>query len=127
MERIGIHYHGKELSSEEKARIKAQISFHMGDAPSDASLCCCFSSEKEGFACNMQIHSATGHFFIHRESKELDQLLSFCLRQHEKILSGLAKKNPERYSKSHPLAQNPCKASSHKNLHCPIGAYAHAD
>lgn len=126
MERIGVHYHGREISQKIRARIKAQISFHMGDAPSDASVCCCISNEKEGFACNIQVHSATGHIFIHRESKDLETLLSYIYDSMKRSFKDW-KKSPERFSKKHPLSQNPCKAASHKNLSCPIQAYAHAD
>ena len=52
MERININYFGDDITKEEKAHLKAQLSYYMGDAPSDASLCSCISKEPEGFACN---------------------------------------------------------------------------
>ena len=77
MDRININFIGDSISTDEKAQIKAKISYHMGDAPSDASVCCCISAETAGFAANMQVHSAKGHVFIHRESKNLEQLMEF--------------------------------------------------
>lgn len=124
MERINLHFHGKEVNNEDKANIKAQISFHMGNAPSDAMACCCISNEKEGFACNLRVHSAKGHIFIHRESLELEQLLKFVFDSMDQSFKDWHR-DPKHFAKSHPLSKNPCKSSSHKNLACPIDAYSH--
>lgn len=126
MERIRIHYHGAEIPQETRAHIKANVSFHIGSAPSDASVCCCISSEKEGYAVNMQVHSAKGHVFIHRESKDLDHLMSFLFDSMESSFKQWHQ-DPDHFAKTHPMEKNPCKSASHKNLRCPLDAYAHRD
>ena len=126
MERININYHGKEISIEDKAQIKADIALHMRSAPSDATACCCISSENEGFACNIRIHSAKGHVFIHRESRNLSQLFKFVFNSMDKSFSDWHE-NPEHFAKNHPLSQAPCKSASHKNLACPLEAFSHAE
>ncbi len=126
MERISIHYHNQEIDSDTRAKIKAQVSYHLGSAPSDASLCCCFSCEDEGYAVNLQVHSAQGHVFIHRECKDLEQLLKFLYESMENSFSKWHS-NPNHFAKSHPMEKNPCRSASHKNLNCPLDAYAHAD
>lgn len=125
MERINIHFHGQEISKEDQAQIKANLSYHLGDGPSDASICCCISKEKEGLAANLQVHSATGHTFIHRESHTLEQLLSY-LYESMKLSFKNWHDNQKQFAKSHPMEKNPCRSASHKILKCPINAYAHA-
>ncbi len=126
MERINIHFLGDDISQEIKAKIKAKISYHMGDAPSDATACCCISNEKEGFACNLRVHSAKGHVYIHRESKDMDHLLDFV---YDSMKDSFEKwhKDPDHFAKSHPLEKLPCKGASHHNLKCPIGGYSHSE
>lgn len=126
MERIKIHYHGTEIEQPLRAKIKANISYHVGSAPSDASVCCCISNEDEGFAVNLQVHSAKGHVFIHRESKNLNQLLNFLYSSMDDSFKRWHQ-NPEHFAKTHPMEKNPCKSASHKNLSCPLDSFSHAD
>ncbi len=126
MERININYHGLKIDQKDRAQIKAQLGYHMGDAPSDATACCCISNEVEGYACNLRVHSAKGHVYIHRESKDLEHLMSFI---YDSMNDAFKKwrKDPNHFAKSHPMEKIPCKGASHKNLTCPIDSFAHAD
>lgn len=119
MERINIHYHGDPIDHDERAHIKAQIGYYMGDAPSDATACCCLSREPEGFACNLRVHSAKGHVYIHRESKNLETLMTFI---YDSMKDSFEKwhRDPNHFAKSHPMEKVPCKSASHRNLQCPI-------
>ena len=123
MERINIHFHGQEIPKEEQVQIKAQLSYHLGDGPSDASICCCISKEKEGLAANLQVHSAMGHTFIHRESHTLNQLMNYVYDSMKRSFKDWHK-NKEQFAKSHPMERNPCRTASHKALRCPINAYS---
>ena len=123
MNRINIHFHGQNLEKSEISKIKAQPSFHLGSAPSDASLCCCISKEAEGLACNLQIHSANGHVFIHRESRELETLLKFIYQSMDNCFEKW-RIDPNHFSKKHPMQKYPCKSVSHKTLICPIKSYS---
>lgn len=122
MERININYHGKEIDIHDKAQIKAKIGYHLGDAPSDASACCCISNEDEGYACNLRVHSAKGHIFIHRESKSLDNLMEFVYQSMEDSFKKWHK-DPNHFAKSHPLSKVPCKSASHQVLECPLHVF----
>ena len=124
--RINIHYFGEKPSKEEIAKIKADVAYHLGDAPSDASLCCCISGEDQGYAVNMQIHSAGGHIFIHRESRSLEQVLKFV---YQSMKDSFEKwhRDPQHFAKQHPLTQNPCRTASHKVIECPLYAVSHSD
>lgn len=123
MERIHLKFHGQSIAREDQSKIKAQISYHMGDAPSDASICCCISQEQEGFACNIQVHSAKGHLFIHRESRSLKKLLEYIYDSMSRSF-GDWHKSLESFSKKHPLQTNPCRGASHRYINCPINAYS---
>lgn len=123
MERINIHYFGSEISKEDKAQIKADVSYSMGDAPSDASVCCCLSSEAEGYACNLKVHSAKGHVHIHRESRDLKKLMKMIYKSLSLSMQQWHK-DPDHFAKSHPLAQTPCRSASHKILECPLDSHS---
>jgi hypothetical protein len=126
MERINISYHGDPIDRENKGQIKAQLAYHMGDAPSDASMCCCLSNEPEGYACNLRVHSAKGHLALHRESKDLNHLMEIV---YASLKDSFAKwhVDPNHFAKSHPLTQVPCKGASHKDLTCPMHSFSHTE
>ena len=126
MERINISYHGREIDKENKATIKANIALHMRDAPSDATACCCISSEEEGFACNLKIHSAKGHVSIHRESRDLKQLFKFVYDSMDQSFKKWHE-DPDHFAKSHPMDKTPCRTASHKNLKCPMHSLSHSE
>lgn len=123
MERINIFYHGSELSNEERGRIKAQLGYHLGDAPSDSTLCCCISNEENLIACNLRVHSASGHIFIHRESHDLNQAME-CIYDSMKQSFKHWHRNQVGFAKSHPLTNNPCKSASHGPIDCPLNYFA---
>lgn len=119
MERITFNFHGQEIAKEDQQKIKADLGFHLRPAPSDATACCCISNESEGFACNLRVHSAKGHFYIHRESKDLEQLMRYVYQSMERSFADWHR-DPDHYSKNHPLEQIPCKGASHQDLPCPL-------
>ena len=123
MERIHISVHGGEIQSGDLAKMKAQLSYYMGDAPSDASLCSCLSIEKSGLAFNLQVHSAQGHLFIHREGLTLSTLMKFVYESLERSLKDW-RKSPESFKKKHPMIQNPCRGASHRSINCPTNAFS---
>jgi hypothetical protein len=119
MERLNIQYHGMDIPVADRGQIKAHLGFLMGDAPSDASMCCCLSLEPEGYAANIHVHSATGHVFIHRESKSLEQLMVY-LSQSMKDSFEKWHKDPQHFAKNHPMEKHPCRGASHRKLQCPL-------
>ncbi len=123
MERINIFYHGQEIASEDRASIKAQLAYHLGDGPSDASICCCISNEPEGLACNVKIHSQKGHVSIHRESNNLVALMNYVFHSMKDAFQKWHR-DPDHFAKSHPLTKAPCKGASHKNLRCPVQSFS---
>lgn len=123
MERINIFYYGGELTNSERGEIKAQLGYHLGDAPSDSTLCCCISNEEKGIACNLRVHSASGHIFIHRESHTLNQLMEYVYDSMKQSFKHWHRDH-QQFAKSHPLTNNPCKSVGHNAIDCPLNNFA---
>lgn len=126
MDRINLHFHGKEIEQSDRAEIKAVLGYHLGDGPSDASICCCISNEKEGLAANLQVHSASGHFFIHRESQSLEKLLSYICESMTRSFKDW-QNNKKGFADRHPMEKNICRGASHKALPCPLKSFANQE
>lgn len=124
-ERLNIYFHGDNFTSTEKSKIKADLAYHMRSGPSDATLCCCIFKEEKGLACNIRVHSATGHIFIHRESHHLDRLLKYVYDSMEKSFSNWHQ-DQKHFSQSHPLTKSPCMTIDHQPIDCPLHNYAEA-
>lgn len=123
MERINIFYHGGELSTADRGRIKANLGYYLGDAPSDSTLCCCISNEEKGIACNLRVHSASGHIFIHRESQNLSQLMDYVYDSMKQTFKHWHR-DQKHFAKCHPLTNSPCKSASHNPIACPLNIFS---
>lgn len=123
MERIVINTHNLPVEDDQIQNFKATFGGALKKAPSDSTMCCCILRENETYTLNMRIHSATGHFPIHTQANNIEELIEAAT---DKMNSQFKQwhEDPQQYGKDHQMGERPCFHKDGSILTCPMGKYA---